>query len=125
MNVNISNHMPIYFQLEGVSNRVAYHFKFNHIWTEVEEFNLMSRNNWVSLNYLVEEYAMHQLTYTLKELKSNIIQWEKKKNLALKEYLINIEYEIHTCFLRNYLGVFSEYERGRLVELEARKTDST
>ena len=68
--VNISDHFPIFLQLEGVVDTICYSFKFNHVWLEDPNFKLIIRHEWYRLLRLGGSSAMDWMVYKLKCLKS-------------------------------------------------------
>ena len=41
-NVDLSNHVPIYLQVEGSNSKVRYPFKYNHPWAALDDFRQLN-----------------------------------------------------------------------------------
>ena len=48
-NVVVSDHMPIFLNVDVVSNIIEYPFKFNHQWNEEESFTSLVGDKWEAL----------------------------------------------------------------------------
>lgn len=79
LNSSISDHKPLILQIDCLKFKKAYPFKFNSIWLEDSDFNLLVRRNWLSLSTLGAFNPLDALVNKLKCLKSMVIKWVKDK----------------------------------------------
>ena len=90
MNIDIFDHMLVILQLEFASEQVNCSFMFNHAWMEESDFIDLVQGNWHSLANGGESSLVLSLVTKLKSLKIEVIAWEKRKKVALKEELVGI-----------------------------------
>jgi len=58
---------------------IRYSYKFNPIWLEEEEFNVLVKNKWASMSHIDFNSPMLSLDSKRKSLKSIVIDWEKNR----------------------------------------------
>jgi hypothetical protein len=79
VNVKISDHMPVVFQLDQEQEKISYPFKFNFVWLTEPDFVKLVRTNWNKLVGSEITSPMDSLVQKLKLLKSLVIRWERNK----------------------------------------------
>jgi hypothetical protein len=91
VNVKISDHMPVVFQLDQEQENISYPFKFNFVWLDEPDFVNLVRSKWNGLLDTKNTTPMDSLVQKLKLLKSLVIGWERNKKQLAKEELTQLE----------------------------------
>lgn len=124
VNVKLSYHMPVVFQLEQDQQKQKIPFKFNSVWLKDPYFELLMHSNWHNLVESESISPMDNLVSKLKYLKSLVIKWKKKnKKLKSKEELAQLEVDLDILYSTFPRGFEGEDERNLVAEKEKRKLD--
>jgi hypothetical protein len=110
-NVKISDHMPVILHLEAVKDQVKYPFKFNLVWLDDPEFVALVRSNWNGLLGTEVLNPMDSLVKKIKLLKMLVIVWERKKKVADKAELVQLEFDLESLYSESPGGFVLEEEK--------------
>jgi hypothetical protein len=90
----VSDHAPVFFQLDYGHNKIAYPYKFNPAHLGDESFRELVHTVWVSPQVTSEEGAQHRLIAKLIYLKSQVKSWltKKKQQEIFKLETLEAEY---------------------------------
>jgi hypothetical protein len=122
VNVKLSDHMPVVFQLDQDQQKQKIPFKFNSVWLKDPDFELLVHSNWHNLVDSESISPMDNLVSKLKYLKSLVIKWEKKE-IKIKEELVQLEVDLDILYSTFPGGFEGEDERNLVTEKEKRKLD--
>jgi len=121
VNSMISDHFPICLQLEMGDERIVYPFKYNHHWMDYPDFQPLVRTFWAMDHGLSLWSPMDRLVEKLRLLKGTVKRWSREKKIQRDEGLCTLELVMNEVFSDNPTGIYSEKEKDRLTDLEARK----
>jgi len=113
--------MSIILHLEKYLGQIGYPFKFNSVWLDDPDFVNLVRTSWNGLLENETLTPMDSLVKKLKVLRSLVINWERKKKVAAKEELVNIERDLDTLYTNHPEGFEEEVDRVLVLEKEQRK----
>jgi hypothetical protein len=113
--------MPVILHVEAVKDQVKYPFKFNSVWLDDPEFVALVRSNWNGLLGSEVLNPMDSLVKNLKLLKRLVIVWERKKNVADKGELVQLEFDLESLYSKSRGGFVLEEEKVLVMEKEKRK----
>jgi hypothetical protein len=123
VNVKISDHMLVVFQMELLQKRQKYPFKFNPVWLNDPEFVTFVRSSWNKLEESRFSSLMENLVSKLISLKSLVIKWGKNKKLKSKEELVQIEAALDLLYSTKPKGFLRDVDREMVIEKKKRKVE--
>jgi hypothetical protein len=117
----ISDHAPIFLQLDGIFQRKHYPFKLNSGWIHEEEFSQLVNEVWKDPKFLQESGLQRRLVWKIKSLKSVIKRWVKSfKNLSAQKLGI-LEEELQSLYQTSLTDLNNEELTGMIKEKEAER----
>jgi hypothetical protein len=75
----ISDHAPVFFQLDIGFPKTVYPFKFNPIWLEDSSFTALTREVWLDSRFTLLEDPQQRLVEKLALLKRRVKVWARQK----------------------------------------------
>eukprot|EP00253_Pinus_taeda_P008490 PITA_08490 len=117
----ISDHSPIYLEIDGPHSKPKAPFKFNHTWTQDQDFMKLVNDFWRAHPIDRETSLARGFCCNLNLLKHLTINWAREKNRKESESLTSIEADLHSLRDDRNLGFISGEEKTRLIELENQK----
>jgi hypothetical protein len=116
VNVKLSDHMPVVFQLEPNQQKQKIPFKFNSMWLKDSDFSLLVCSNWHKMEEFDSTFPMVNLVSKLKSLKSLVIKWEKNKKLESKEEPVQLEVDMDILYSTFPRGIVGDDEREIVID---------
>jgi hypothetical protein len=114
----ISNHAPVFLQLDFGIIPIAFPFKFNSDLLKDEHLNNLVKDDWISRQNIPGEGAQTRLVGKLNSLKTKVKKWIAKQKKKEHLLLDNIEEEI-TRLTNESLELLPHTELNpRLIDLE-------
>jgi hypothetical protein len=89
-----SDHAPIWFQLDLLSEHKTCPFKFNCHWLEDKAFVEIVKKVWNDPRFITENSALRKLVWKLQVLKQCTKIWLKEKTKKDKDKLVDLESDI-------------------------------
>jgi len=117
----ISDHSPIYLEIQGPFKKPKAPFKFNHTWLKDPAYVKMISEYWVNHPINDTESFAKGFCRNLAEIKHLSIKWAKDKQARDTSHLIIIESELSALTDERGLGFISAADKSRLIELENQK----
>lgn len=115
------DHLLFFLDLDVEDHINKYPFKLIHSWLELDSFNsLVSRLGKNCYGFICFS-NMDSLVRKLMELKMVVIEWEKKREVELKEELISLKKEYEQISQYFISSNFSVEINHRMSSLEAKK----
>lgn len=74
---SISNHSPIFLQLDSDSKKANYPFECNHSWIREKDFIDLVHKVWKHIDNSFDLSSTVQFMYSLRDLKDEVSKWEK------------------------------------------------
>jgi hypothetical protein len=88
---SFSDHAPIWFQLDLLSEHKTCTFKFNCHWLEDKAFVEIVKKVWNDPRSITENSALRKLVWKLQVLKQCTKIWLKEKTKKDKDMLVDLE----------------------------------
>jgi hypothetical protein len=100
----ISDHAPIYLQLDIGIPKIVHPFKFNLVWLKYVSFTNLTREVWLDRCFELIEGPQRRLVEKLALLKRRVKLWSKIKQKRDKELLIKVEGELECLYHQKNIG---------------------
>jgi hypothetical protein len=114
----VSDHAPVFLQLQATTVHKAYPFKFNHHWLADPDFSLIAHNVWKNPCFLQEVNPQQRMVWKLKVIKAHTKAWYKAKKEKENHNLIKLEFEISQLIKKSSRGALSAEDSEHLTALE-------
>eukprot|EP00253_Pinus_taeda_P020757 PITA_20757 len=109
----ISDHSPIYLEIQGPFKKPKAPFKFNHTWLKDPAYVKMISEYWVNHPINGTESFAKGFCRNLAEIKHLSIKWAKDKQARDTSHLIIIELELSALTDERGLGFISAVDKSR------------
>eukprot|EP00253_Pinus_taeda_P030670 PITA_30670 len=117
----LSDHNPIYLEIQGPSKKPKAPFKFNHIWLKDPSYIKLVKDYWLAHPISGNESFARCFCRNLSEIKHISIQWAKGKLERETALLAQIEADLSSLSDDRGLGFISAADKCRLIDLENQK----
>eukprot|EP00253_Pinus_taeda_P012058 PITA_12058 len=117
----LSDHSPIYLEIQGPFRKPKAPFKFNHTWLKDPSYVKMISEFWAAHPIRGTESLAKGFCRNLSEIKHISIGWAKEKQARDNAQLAHIEAELSTLTDERGLGFISAADKCQLIALENQK----
>eukprot|EP00253_Pinus_taeda_P031782 PITA_31782 len=118
----LSDHNPIYLEIQGPFKKPKAPFKFNHTWLKDPAYVKLMADYWTSHPINDTESLAKGFCRNLSEIKHISIKWAKEKQNRDVAQLIQIEADLTSLTDDRGFGFISAVDKCRLIELENQKS---
>jgi len=119
----VSDHSPIYLEIQGPFKKPKAPFKFNHVWLNDPSYIKLVSNFWIENPINRAESFAKGFCDNLFEIKHLSINWAREKHALETSQLTNIEAELSSLLDERNLGFISAEKKVCLIELENKKAN--
>ena len=103
----ISNHAPIFLQLDIGIPKTVHPFKFKPVWLRDETFTILTKDVWLDKRFELIEGAQRRLVEKLSLPKNHVKSWSKEKLKRDKELLTKLEEDLECLYTHKINGTFT------------------
>jgi len=121
INSTISDHNPIYLQLDSFSQKSLPPFKFNSTWINDQDFSLLIKQSWNSMRQWTNSSTIQLLCSKLNNLKRAVICWHRDKKVQLQSELLQIDSKKVVIFDKCLTQIFAQVDLETLKILKQEK----